>query len=515
LFLLYRLRELGLSVRVFETGDGVGGTWYWNRYPGARLDSESYSYGYAFSDELLKEWKWSEHFAAQPELERYFNHVADKFDLKRDIEFNARVRGARFVEGENRWHLDLESGRRARARYLIAAVGMLSEPNMPQLAGLDDFKGEVYHTARWPKEPVDVEGKRVGVLGTGASGVQIITALAPKVEHLTVFQRTPIYSAPMRNDPIDDETWADIQANYPALIKQCRESAAGFMFDFDARSALDTPADERLRRYEELWKERGFKKWLGNYHDIMQNEEANETFASFVREKIRERVHDPEIAAKVVPTGYPLGGKRIPLESGYYETFNRSNVSLVDLRETPLVRINETGVLTEAGQHDVDILVLATGFDALTGAVVAIDLEGVGGERIKDHWSEGPRTYLGLQPAGFPNFFLSINASLCNYPRCIENIVDWITDCIAFMTEKGLTRIEATAEAEEQWMAHRRELADVSVFADWAVRGGAWFAGGNVEGKKKEMLFYLGTNPQYRQKCDDVASGGYVGFDLE
>lgn len=334
LYELYRLRELRLSVRVYETGSGVGGTWYWNRYPGARFDSESYSYGYSFSEELLQEWDWKEHFAGQPETERYLNYVADKFDLRRDIQFSTRIASANYDEANNRWQIQTEDGRHAQAQFLITAVGVLSAPYTPSFVEIESFTGDVYHTATWPKERVDFSGKRVGVIGTGASGVQLITEVAKEAGHLTVFQRTANYCGPLRNGPIDPEEQQQIKANYPEMFRKCRESFASFIYKFDERSALEVSAEERQEHYERLWARRGFEKWLGNFGDIITNKEANDTFREFVCNKIRERVKDPEVAEKLIPKDHPFGTKRIPLESGYYEVYNQDNVLLIDLHET-------------------------------------------------------------------------------------------------------------------------------------------------------------------------------------
>ena len=436
LYQLYRIRQLGLSVRVFDDGGGVGGTWYWNRYPGCRFDSESYTYGYSWSEELLQEWDWKEHFSGQPENERYLNYVADKFDLRRDIQLNARVTSAVFDEKENRWELALASGQRVRARFVIAAVGLLSAHYVPNIAGIDSFKGESYHTSRWPKENVNLVGKRVAVIGTGATAVQLIPVIAKEVGHLTVFQRTPNYCAPLRNSLIDPETQRKIKASYPEIFKKCRETPAAFMHDFDPRKTLEVPKEERLALYEELWAQPGFKKWLGNFHDIMIDKEANEDFAEFVRNKIRARVKDPVVAEKLVPKDHPFGSKRIPLETEYYEAYNRDNVLLVDLKETPIESITPKGIKTSEKEYEFDVIIYATGFDAVTGALTRIDIRGEGGQTLKDKWTDGPRNYLGLQTAGFPNFFIANAAAFCNVPRCIEIVVEWIPIVSAICTRR-------------------------------------------------------------------------------
>src|SRR5215475_122059 len=466
LYQLYRLRELGLSVRCFEDGSGVGGTWYWNRYPGCRFDSESETYGYSWSKELLQEWDWKEHFSGQPENERYLNYVADKFDLRRDIQFNARVKSAVYDEKANRWEIELESGQRARAQFVVAAVGILSSRYTPPFAGIESFTGESFHTSRWPKEPVDLRGKREAVIGTGATGVQLIPIIAKEVGQLTVFQRTPNYGAPLRNSLVAPETQRRFKATYPEIHKRCRETPAAFRYDFDPRSTLEVPKEERLALYEELWVQPGFKKWLGNFHDIMTNREANEDFAEFVRNKIRERVKDPVVAEKLVPKDHPFGAKRIPLETEYYEAYNRDNVLLVDVRETPIESITPKGIRTSEKEYEFDVIIYATGFDAFTGALTQINIRGEGGQTLKDKWAEGPRTYLGMQIASFPNLFLAISTAFGNYPVCAEMIVEWITDCIRYVREKGYARVVSTPQAEEAWVEHANELGSLTLLSD-------------------------------------------------
>ena len=510
IYQLYRIRQLGLSVRVFEDGGGVGGTWYWNRYPGSRFDSESISYGYSFSEELLQEWDWKEHFSGQPENERYLNYVTDKFDLRGDIQFNSRIASTIYDEKENRWEIVTEDGYRAQAQFVIAAVGILSAHYLPPFDGLDSYEGRWLHTSRWPQEGVDLAGKRVGVVGTGATAVQLITEIAKEVDHLTVFQRTPNYCAPLRNGLIDEETQSQIKANYQEIFQKCRDSTAGFLHDFDPRSALEVSEEERLAQYEALWAEPGFKKWLGNFEDIMTNEEANETFAEFVRNKIRERVHDPVVAEMLVPKDHPFGSKRIPLESGYYEVFNRDNVLLVDVREAPIDRITPKGLKTAAAEYELDIIIFATGFDAVTGSLTRMDIRGEDGQQLKDKWAEGPRTYLGMQAAGFPNFFIANSASFCNFPRCAEMIVEWVSDCIDYMRQNHYTRIAATPQSEQEWTEHAAELIEGSLLT----KANSWFVGANIPGKSRTFLLYANSAPAYRAKCDEVAANGYPGFAL-
>ena len=511
LYHLYRLRQLGLAAQIYEAGGGVGGTWYWNRYPGARFDSESYSYAYSWSEELLQEWDWKEHFSAQPENERYLNYVADKFDLRRHIQFNARIASAVYDEKANCWEITTEDGRRARTRFLIAAVGILSATYMPNIAGIDSFKGQSFHTSRWPHEPVSFRGKRVAVIGTGATAVQLITEIAKDIGHLTVFQRTPNYCAPLRNAPIDPETQKKIKASYPEIFKKCNETVGAFMHDFDPRSALEVSPQEREAFYEEIWAQPGFRKWFGNFHDIMTNREANETFAEFVRNKIRARVKDPVVAEKLCPKDHPFGSKRIPLESGYYEVYNQDNVLLVDARETPIERVTPKGIKTSKKEYEFDVVIYATGFDAVTGELTRIDIRGEGGQSLKEKWADGPRTYLGLQTAGFPNLFIANGAVFCNFPRCAEVVAEWVSDCIGYMQQKNLRRITTTPQAEKEWTEHDLLLTAGMLFTE----SNSWFMGANIPGKKQQYLLYSGGAPKYREKCAEVAANGYDGFLLQ
>ncbi len=511
LYHLYCLRKLGLAAQIYEAGGGVGGTWYWNRYPGARFDSESYSYAYSWSEELLHEWDWKEHFSAQPETEQYLNYVADKFDLRRHIQFNARIASAVYNEKENLWEIKTEDGRQARTRFLIAAVGILSATYMPNIVGIDSFKGQSFHTSRWPHEPVSFRGKRVAVIGTGATAVQLITEIAKDIGHLTVFQRTPNYCAPLRNALIDPETQKKIKASYPQIFKLCNETVGAFMHDFDPRSALEVSPQEREAFYEEIWAQPGFRKWFGNFHDIMTSREANETFAEFVRNKIRARVKDPMVADKLCPKDHPFGSKRIPLESGYYEVYNQDNVLLVDVREAPIERVTATGIKTSHKEYDFDVIVYATGFDAVTGELTRIDIRGEGGQQLKEKWADGPRTYLGLQTAGFPNFFIANGAVFCNFPRCAEVVAEWVSDCIGYMQQKNLKRITTTPQAENEWTEHDLALTAGMLFTE----SNSWFMGANIPGKKQQYLLYSGGAPKYREKCAEVAANGYNGFLLQ
>ncbi len=515
MYQLHRLRGLGLRVRVLEAGDGVGGTWYWNRYPGARFDSESWTYGYSFSEEILREWEWSEHFAPQPETLRYCNFVADKLDLRRDIELGCRVAAAVYDEAADEWAVESTDGRRMRARLLITAIGPLSAPTMPTIPGVESFRGEAHHTGRWPHEPVSFASKRVAVIGTGATAVQAITEIAKTVGHLTVFQRTPNWCAPLHNRPIDASTQARIKATYPETFAICRESFGCFIHQADPRNALEVSPEEREAFYEKLYREPGFGIWMGNFRDILIDRDANATITEFMRGKIRARVKDPAVAEKLIPTNHGFGTRRVPLESGYYEVYNQPNVRLVDIRETPIERITPAGIRTTAEEHAVDMIIYATGFDAITGAFDRIDIRGRGGRRLKEKWADGPRTFLGLQVEGFPNLFTLVGphnaATFCNLPRCIEQNVEWVTALIAHMRARGHVRVEPTAEAEREWTQHVLDTGRRMLFT----QVDSWMTGinSNVAGKdKRTFIVYAGGAPKYRERCDDVAARGYAGF---
>src|SRR2546428_7399047 len=511
LYQLYRLRQLGLSVRCYEDGSGVGGTWYWNRYPGCRSDSESETYGYSFSEALLQEWDWKEHYSGQPENERYLNYVADKFDLRRDIQCNARVISAVYDECENRWQIHTEEDHRARAQFVIAAVGVLSAHYVPDFAGLESFKGAWCHTGRWPKEGLDVAGKRVGVIGTGATAVQLIPEIAKEVAHLTVFQRTANYCVPLRNGPIDPAWQREIKASYPDIFTKCRETPGAFMHVFDPRSALAVSPAERLAQYERLWAEPGFKKWLANFYDIMMPGEANEDYAEFVRQEIRQPGQDPVVAEKLVPTDHPFGSNRLPRESGDYEVYNRDKVLLVDVREAPIERITPTGIKTRDAEYALDVIIFATGDDAVTGSLTRIDIRGEGGQTLKDKFAEGPRTYMGIQSVGFPNLFTINAASVGNFVRAAEPLVDWVCDCIAYVRDHQCTRIAPTPEAEAAWTQHVAE-AGAKILRTQA---DSWFVGANIPGKARFLLTSPDSAPVMRAKRAEVAAKGYAGVLLQ
>ncbi|MFB4280540.1 flavin-containing monooxygenase [Nonomuraea sp. MTCD27] len=513
LYMLHRLRGLGLSVRVFETGDGVGGTWYWNRYPGARCDVESMQYSYSFSPELEQEWEWTERYPSQPEILRYLEHVADRFDLRRDIRFGTRVTRAAYDETEHVWRVETDRGDRVAARHLVTAVGCLSAARVPDFPGAASFRGPSHHTGRWPHEGVDLTGLRVAVIGTGSSGIQSIPVIAEQAAHVTVFQRTPNYSVPAWNRPLEPEYQSWVKANYPGLRRAMRESHTGLLDPGNPGSALEAGDEKRAREFEARWAKGGVT-FLGAYGDIGISSEANEHAAEFVRAKIREIVADPEVAEKLSPRNHPLGTKRICVDTGYYATFNRPDVTLVDVREDPIVEITPTGVRTAAAEHPADVIVYATGYDAMTGPLLAIDITGKGGLSLRRKWEAGPRTYLGLMTAGFPNLFTVTGPGspsvLSNMIVSIEQHVEWIADCVARLRAGGVAAIDADPLAEDAWMAHVNEIAGQTLF----VRADSWYLGANIPGKPRVFMPYVGGVGVYREKCDQVAAAGYEGFVL-
>jgi cation diffusion facilitator CzcD-associated flavoprotein CzcO len=503
-----------LSVRVLEAADGVGGTWYWNRYPGARCDSESYYYSYSFSPELEQEWEWTERYPEHSEILRYLNHVADRFDLRRDIQFETRVSGATFDDAQNRWTVTTQSGERFSAPFLITAVGCLSSANIPTIKGLETFSGEWYHTGRWPHEGVDFTGKRVGLIGTGSTGIQAAPVIAAEAAHLTVFQRTPNYSVPARNGPLDPEFQHKIKSNYGAIRAKARASTNGHPFDVSERSALEVSSEERQAAYEAAWKQGGLR-FRGTFRDILVDKDANETASEFIRAKISSIVKDPEVAAKLTPTDHPFASKRPPIDTDYYVTFNRDNVLLVDLKASPIEEIVPDGVRTSDATYPLDIIVFATGYDALTGPLLALDIRGSEGRPLKEAWATGPRTYLGLQTPGFPNLFTITGPGspsvLTNMPIAIEQHVEWITQCIEHLRERDLTRIEATPEATENWVAHVNEAAQATLLP---MANSSWYLGANVPGKPRVFMPYAGGMASYAKICVRVAENGYEGFAL-
>jgi cyclohexanone monooxygenase len=513
LYMLHRLRGLGLSARVLEAGDGVGGTWYWNRYPGARCDVESMDYSYSFSEALQQEWSWTERYAPQPEILRYINHVADRFDLRRDIQLGTRVTAAVFDETAMRWDVRTEAGERFSARFCIMATGCLSDAQVPEFAGLDTFEGRWYHTGRWPHEGVDFTGQRVGVIGTGSSAIQSIPIIARQAAHLFVFQRTPNFSIPARNGPLDREYECQVKASYPAFRRQARESRVGFVVARNEQSALAVSPEERRREYDARW-ERGGLGFNATFDDLLTDKAANDTAVEFFHDKIRAIVRDPAVAEKLLPRTYPVGTKRLCVDTDYYETFNRDNVTLVDVRADPIEAITDHGLRTRAQSYTLDSIVFATGFDAMTGALLRIDIRGRGGRALRDKWAAGPRSYLGLAIEGFPNLFTITGPGspsvLSNMIVSIEQHVDWIADCLDHLRRRGRRAIEPTAQAEDEWVAHVNRVGHATLYplAD------SWYMGANIPGKPRIFMPYVGGVGVYRQKCDEIAAGGYAGFTL-
>jgi len=513
LYMLHRLRGLGLSARLFEAGDGVGGTWYWNRYPGARCDVESMDYSYSFSDELQQEWKWSERYASQPEILTYINHVADRFDLRRDVQLATRVTAATFDEASRQWTVTTNRGDRVSARFCIMATGCLSTAQVPSFPGRETFRGKTYHTGRWPHEGVDFSGQRVGVIGTGSSAIQSIPIIAGEAAHLFVFQRTPNFSVPARNAPLDPEFERQVKESYAEFRREARESRVGFVVERSEASALAVTAEERRREYEKRWL-RGGLGFTATYVDLLINKDANDTAAEFCREKIRAAVRDPAVAELLAPKDYPVGTKRMCVDTHYYETFNRDNVTLVDLRRTPIETITPDGLRTREAAYALDSIVFATGFDAMTGALLSIDIRGRRGRTLNEAWAEGPRTYLGLAVAGFPNLFSITGPGspsvLSNMIVSIEQHVDWIADCLDRLRAQGHETIEATADAQDAWVAHVNEIGHATLYP----RANSWYMGANIPGKPRVFMPYIGGVGAYRQICDAVAAKGYEGFAL-
>ena len=510
LYMLYRLRNLGLKVRVLEAGAGVGGTWFWNRYPGARCDVDSMEYSYQFSEELQQEWTWSERFAAQPEILRYLNHVADRFDLRPHISLNCRVSGARFDESAQRWRIVSNAGE-FTAQFCVMATGCLSAANLPQIDGRESFQGNSYHTGQWPQDGVDFSGQRVGIIGTGSSAVQSIPLVAEQAEQLTVFQRTATYSVPARNRSLSAEEIAEVKTNYPAFRARNWQEPFGVSFQAGETSALDHDEQSRMQEYENRWQNGGLR-FLGAFNDILLDEKSNDTAAEFVRRKIRDIVKNPQTAEALMPKQL-IGCKRLCLDTNYYETFNRPNVTLVDLQQTPIEAITPTGVRTSTHDYELDSLVFATGFDAMTGALDKIDIRGRNDLALKDKWRDGPMTYLGLSVAGFPNLFTVSGPGspsvLSNMVPTIEQHVEWIADCIDYLRNHGHATIEAKECYEQQWVKHVNDVAESTLYPGCS----SWYLGANVPGKPRVFMPYVGV-PPYVEKCRQVVRDGYVGFDF-
>jgi cyclohexanone monooxygenase len=513
LYQLHRLRLLGMSAKIIEAGSDVGGTWYWNRYPGARCDVESMQYSYAFSEELQQEWQWPELFSAQPDILKYANHVAGKLDLRRDILFDTRVTETRFDETTNRWSIRTDAGDRFEAGFLIMATGCLSTARVPDFKGRDSFKGKTYHTGAWPHEGVDFTGQRVGVIGTGSSAIQAIPMIAAQAADLTVFQRTPNFSIPSRNGPMTESYARQWKNEYAALRAEARDTRNGIIAYPNDFSALSVSPEERRRIYEERWASGG-TTFMAAFNDLIFNQEANDTAAEFVRGKIREIVKDPATAELLAPKDHPIGTKRICVDTRYFETYNRPNVRLVDVRLAPIDEITPSGLRTANAEYEFDAIVFATGFDAMTGALTAIDIHATDGSTLKQKWEDGPRTYLGLMCAHFPNMFMVTGPGspsvLSNMHVSIEQDVNWISDCLAWLRDRGVARIEATQESEDNWVLHGIEVANKTLYP----KAASWYMGANIEGKPRVFMPYIGGVNTYREKCAAIATNGYAGFRL-
>jgi cation diffusion facilitator CzcD-associated flavoprotein CzcO len=512
--MLHQLREIGLSAHIFETGDNVGGTWFWNQYPGICCDSESTVYSFIFDKELVAEWEYTSRYPRGPEVLAYLNRFADKNDMRKDISFSTRVAGAVVDSDSGTWTVTTATGEEVSCRYLITAVGCLSAAQMPDIPGIHSFRGKQYHTGQWPREGVDFTGLRVGVIGTGSSGIQIVPEIAKQAEHLQVFQRTANYSIPSRNRPLTDEEKENIKTNGVALKEEAWHTQTGNLVWPREGSALDVSEEERRAVYQEDWDHGGFKILFGGYEDLVVNEESNETVAEFVRERIAEVVEDPKTAELLTPRDHPIGTKRPPLDQGYFETFNRDNVELVDIRSAPIEEITERGIRTGEREYELDAIVFATGFDTMTGSLTKIDIHNSEGLRLADKWADGPVTYLGLSTAGFPNMFVITGPGspsvLSNMPTSIEQHIEWIRDCLAHAKETGVSRIEPTREAEVEWTAHVDEVAGETLLG----KTKSWYTGANTPGKPFRFVPYIGGVGEYRKRCSEIAANGYEGFEM-
>jgi cyclohexanone monooxygenase len=529
LYMLHRLRIAGFKTRVFEQANDVGGTWYWNRYPGARCDIESMQYAYSFSPELEQEWEWTERYATQPEILRYVNHVADRFDLRHDIQFNTCVATAIFNETGSRWMIETNDGEHISATYCVMATGCLSSTNTPNFDGVESFSGSLYHTGEWPHQEIDFRGQRVGIIGTGSSAIQSIPLIAEQAKHLYVFQRTPHYTVPAWNQPLqsdpktrhtgrkaygydEDMTVEEIKADYLGLRQRALKSFAALAFTPNRKSALEMTEMERQREFEKRW-EQGGLTFQGVFSDFAISREANEFAAEFVRRKIQQTVKDSVVAKALVPT-YTIGCKRLAVDTGYYETYNRPNVTLVDVSKSPIERITSAGVYAQGREYPLNSLIMATGFDAMTGTLLKIDIQGRGGLHLREKWVDGPRTYLGLCLAGFPNLFTITGPGspsvLTNMLMSIEQHVDWIVDCVEYLRDRNIAEIEPTLEAENEWVTHNNEVASDHIRNSCS----SWYIGGNIEGKPRLFMPYVGGFPNYVEKCRNIADKGYEGFVL-
>ena len=511
LHMLDRLRAMGLSAKVYEAAPDVGGVWFWNRYPGARCDVESLQYSYSFSSELEQQWEWTEKYAAQPEILRYIQHVADRFDLRRDIQFNTRIKAARFDEETGLWDVVEQSGESAQCRYLVMASGSLSVPRLPDIPGIGDFTGKIHHTGAWPQEGVDVSGQRVGVIGTGSSGIQVIPQVAKQASSLVVFQRTANFSIPAWNGPLQPQTQQAWKKEYAAHRARARE--VGTLYEFSDKAASQVSAQEREAEFQRRW-DKGGVNFVHAFNDLMIDKASNDTIADFVRARIKEIVKDPAVAQSLCPTDHPLGTKRICVDTGYYETYNLPNVHLVDLKKTPIEAVTATSIVTSQESFELDALVCATGYDALTGAVLNIDVRGRKGQSLAQQWADGPRTYLGIMTHGFPNMFIITGAGspsvLVNMVVGIEHHVEWICDCIAYLRDRALDTIEAGLAAQDKWVEHVNQAAAKTLFP----LANSWFLGANIPGKPRVFMPYVAKIGAYRKECQEIADKGYEGFQI-
>lgn len=513
LYQLHLLRNQGLNVRAYDTASNVGGTWYWNRYPGSKFDSEGYIYQYLFSEDLYKDWSWSEKFPAQPEIERWMNYVADRLDLRKDIQFDTTITGARYDEATGRWTVRTDSGETIDTQFLVACCGMLSAPLTDVFPGQETFKGRIFHTGRWPKEPIDFAGKRVGVVGIGATGIQVIQTIASQVGHLKVFVRTPQYVLPMKSPKYGPKEVEAYKARFDELRRTLPYTFTGFEYDFEHKWADLTP-EQRREVLEEIYEDGSLKLWLASFAEMFFDEKVSEEVSAFVREKMRARLKDPKLCELLIPTDYGFGTHRVPLESNYLEVYHRPNVEAVGVRHNPIERVTPEGLqLADGTVHELDVIILATGFDAGTGALTRIDIRGKGGRSLKEDWGRDIRTTMGLQVHGYPNLFttavpLAPSAALCNMTTCLQQQAEWISDCIAHMRRTGKTVCEATKEMEDRWVAHHDELASANLISKTT----SWYLGSNVPGKPRRVLSYTGGVGTYRRKCDEVAASGYEGF---
>ena len=513
------LSDLGVNATVLEAADDLGGTWYWNRYPGCRFDSESYTYAYSFSKELLDEWHWKERFSSQPENLRYLNFVADKFDLRKHMQFNCRVVSMSFDEDDDLWELTLQDGRTLTSRFVSMTLGILSAPTYPRVEGRESFRGQSFHTYYWPKEPVELAGKKVAVIGTGATAIQLIAEIADKVGQLTVFQRRPNWACPLNNSPISEAEMADIRSRYDEIFATCARTPGGFEHEPDRRGFYEVTREERVELWDRLYKTPGFAIWLRNFKEIFTDENANAEFSEYVADRIRQRVKDPRIAEKLIPRDHGFGVQRVPMETRYFEVYNRDNVQLVDINDTPIERVTEKGVKTSEGEFEFDIIVYATGFDAITGSFDRIDIRGVGGVRLADKWKDGPSTLLGFMTHGFPNLLMPTGpqsgSASTNYPRAIETAVGWCTRLLQYIWSKGYVRADATAEAEQRWAEHVKAMYSMMLMR----KAKSWFTGynsnvvGHEQGTIRYFVYNAGT-PKFVSKITDVEMNRYREIDF-